>query len=101
VERELPIVCSYNEWDPLEEVIVGSVLGAAKMAFELNNLAKILEKEGVIVRRPDLVDYFKPVKTLDFEIPCGNCSACPRDVLLVIGDEIIEAPMAQRARFFE
>lgn len=34
MERELPIVCSYNEWDPLEEVIVGSVLGAAKMAFE-------------------------------------------------------------------
>lgn len=133
MKRELPIVCSYNEWDPLEEVIVGSVLGAAKMAFEpaisayfnlnipnrqfkgsryseediqkaeqqLNNLAKILEKEGVIVRRPDLVDYFKPVKTPDFEIPCGNCSACPRDVLLVIGDEIIEAPMAQRARFFE
>lgn len=27
-------VCSFNEWDPLEEVIVGSVLGAAKMGFE-------------------------------------------------------------------
>ena len=25
----------------------------------------------------------------------------PRDVLLVVGDEIIEAPMAWRSRFFE
>ncbi len=25
----------------------------------------------------------------------------PRDILLVVGDEIIEAPMAQRHRFFE
>ncbi len=28
-------------------------------------------------------------------------AAMPRDILTVIGDEIIEAPMAWRARFFE
>ncbi len=28
-------------------------------------------------------------------------SAMPRDILLVFGDEIIEAPMAWRSRFFE
>ena len=28
-------------------------------------------------------------------------AAMPRDILLVVGDEIIEAPMAWRARFFE
>ena len=28
-------------------------------------------------------------------------AAMPRDVLLVVGDEIIEAPMAWRSRFFE
>ena len=33
--------------------------------------------------------------------PFGHACACPRDTLLVIGDEIIEAPMAQRARWFE
>ena len=27
--------------------------------------------------------------------------ALPRDVLLVVGDEIIEAPMAMRSRYFE
>ena len=31
----------------------------------------------------------------------GMYAAMPRDILTVIGDEIIEAPMAWRARFFE
>lgn len=127
------VVCSYNEWDLLEEVIVGSVIGAAQMGFEpaisayyplkskkrnfkgaryseieiekaqnqLDNFAKILIREGVIVRRPEILDFFTPIKTPDFEVSCENCSACPRDILLIIGNEIIEAPMAQRARFFE
>lgn len=127
------VVSSYNEWDPLEEIIVGSVKNSAKMAFEpslapfyprnsqerkfegskveqyeidkaedqLNTLASILKEKGIVVHRPDVVDFCQPVKTPDFEIPFQNSSACPRDVLLVIGDEIIEAPMAQRARFFE
>lgn len=127
------VVCSYNEWDPLKEVIVGSVLGAAKMGYEpalapfypadseerlfrgapvkmgeiekaqaqLDHFANLLEQEGVIVRRPAEVDFCRPAQTPDFEISFQNCSACPRDVLLIIGDEIIEAPMAQRARYFE
>ncbi len=28
------VVNSWNEWDPLEEVIVGSAQGAAEMGFE-------------------------------------------------------------------
>lgn len=126
-------VCSFNEWDPLEEVIVGSVWGAAKMGFEpainayyytdeerknfsagaypedeilaaeeqLNNLAAILVNLGITVRRPDRYNFNNSVKTPDFEIDTQNCCACPRDVLLVVGENIIEAPMAQRARFFE
>ncbi|CAI6287090.1 hypothetical protein NRS6120_13590 [Bacillus subtilis] len=72
-----------------------------KAQQQLDNLASVLESEGIIVKRPDYVNHNVTVKTPDFEIPCGNSTACPRDVLLVIGDEIIEAPMAQRARFFE
>jgi glycine amidinotransferase len=126
-------VCSFNEWDPLEEVIVGSVLGAARMGFEpsinayygkndeirnfsgaphleteifeaedqLNNLATLLSKMGIVVRRPDAYDFFEEVVTPDFSIKSQNCSACPRDVLLIVGTKIIEASMAQRARFFE
>ena len=131
MEESKKVVSSYNEWDPLEEVIVGSVIGAAHMGFEpalapfypldskerlftgekvnenevmeaqaqLDNLAKVLEGEGIIVRRPDVCDFCTPIKTPSFEIGFQNSSACPRDVLLVVGDEIIEAPMAQRAKW--
>ncbi|MDQ3819853.1 MAG: amidinotransferase, partial [Acidobacteriota bacterium] len=127
------VVNSWNEWDSLQEVIVGSARGAADMGFEpalspyfppgspsrefrgrvvdrsvvddaerqLDNFANLLESLGVTVRRPDPVDHSSPVRTPDWELFGGHASACPRDVLLVIGDEIIEAPMAQRARYFE
>lgn len=31
----------------------------------------------------------------------GMYAAMPRDIIMVVGDEIIEAPMAWRSRFFE
>ena len=34
ISKSTSVVCSYNEWDLLEEVIVGSVIGAAQMGFE-------------------------------------------------------------------
>jgi glycine amidinotransferase len=124
-------VCSYNEWDPLEEVIVGSVRGAHKMSYEpalapyylphergvveeqwsdaevaeaeaqLDGLAEMLQRLGIVVQRPDPHPADGHVKTPDFEVFYGNSYACPRDVLLVIGDQIIEAPMSHRGRFFE
>ena len=42
----------------------------------------------------------KVYKTPDFESP-GLYAAMPRDILMVIGEEIIEAPMSWRTRFFE
>lgn len=127
------IVCSHNEWDRLEEVIVGSVKGASKPEYEpfmqgyfdknsnersfkgglytekeieeaeeqLDKLANLLKKEGITVRRPDFMNFSKEIQTPDFSVKHSNCCACPRDVILIIGDEIIEAPMAQRTRFFE
>lgn len=127
------VVNSWNEWDPLREVIVGAARGAADIGFEpalspyfpasdrgrefrglpvhpsvvddaerqLDHLAELLDRLGVTVRRPDPVEQSIPVKTPDWEISCGHATACPRDLLLVIGNEIIEAPMAQRARYFE
>jgi len=131
--RCVSAVCSWNEWDPLREVIVGTARGAADIGYEpalspyfagnvggrafrgapvhegvvaeaeaqLDDFAALLASRGITVRRPDPVDQAAAVKTPDWEIAHGRASACPRDVLLVIGDEIIEAPMAQRARFFE
>jgi glycine amidinotransferase len=124
---------THTEWDPLREVIVGSVEGAQRMAFEpslgayydldpvarsfsgercapervaaaqrqLDGLALLLEGRGIVVRRPDPFPTHAAARTPDFAVPFGNSYACPRDVLLIVGDLIIEAPMAQRGRFFE
>ncbi|RKT57779.1 amidinotransferase [Saccharothrix australiensis] len=129
----MTIVSSYNEWDPLEEVIIGTARGAGKLAFEpalaayypkadpergfkgapyppedveraerqLDTFALALEKEGVTVQRPDPVNHIAPFSTPDFEVANGHAQTCPRDVMLVVGDRIIEVPMAQRGRFFE
>jgi glycine amidinotransferase len=127
------VVCSWNEWDSLREVIVGTARGATEPAYEpafapycragdqgrafaggpvpahlideaekqLDAFAQVLSDRGITVRRPDPVDHAVPTRTPDWEAPFGRANACPRDLLLVVGDEIIEAPMAQRARFFE
>jgi len=68
---------------------------------QLDHFAELLSRRGITVRRPDPVEHSIPVKTPDWEIAGGHATACPRDLLLVIGNEIIEAPMAQRARYFE
>jgi glycine amidinotransferase len=128
-------VSSHNEWDPLEEVIVGVIDGAAvprwdvavgatmparhreffehnaggrfpeeftrAAAGELDGLAAVLSELGVHVVRPAAVDHGRPFATPDWHSPGGLYSAMPRDLLLVIGDTIIEAPMAWRSRYFE
>jgi glycine amidinotransferase len=128
-------VLSYNEWDPLEEVIVGVADGATVPPWhpmlsmtmpeeqwdffrtaggrpfppavidharrDLGGLATLLEREGVTVRFPEPADYSHPFATPEWESPSGLYAAMPRDVLLVVGDEIIEAPMAWRCRYFE
>ena len=132
--QTIPVVNSYNELNPLKEVIVGLVEGAAVphletalltnsypnnlgffqkyagqpfpqelveiAAKELNEFCHILESFGVTVRRPDIIDFSQTYKTLDFEAS-GFYAAMPRDILIVVGNEIIEAPMAWRSRFFE
>jgi glycine amidinotransferase len=135
--KTTPVVNSHNEFDPLEEVIVGRVEGSTIPEWhvsgkavwpdkwwdmyrtksgqpfpkelvegakrELDNFAKILEAEGVKVRRPEVMpgDFAQPYSTPDFKAKNGLYAAMPRDILIVIGNEIIEAPMAWRSRFFE
>ena len=132
------VVNSHNEWDPLEEVIVGSVTGAAFPAWhtinhatappgvwqqiqdrmggggvpypealvnaaqkELDGFIHLLESEGVTVRRVEEMDYCSSFSTPGWAVTTGFCAANPRDPFLVVGNEIIEAPMADRSRHHE
>ena len=122
-------VWSCNEWDQLEEVIVGNPLNArfptrdpsTQMAEfpdrqiseiprgpfpqyvideteeDLNEFAATLESCGVKVRRPDTWPHEETFSTINWESH-GYYNYCPRDVLLVIGDQIIETPNVIRSR---
>lgn len=132
---ERRVVNSYNEWDPLEEIIVGTLDGATVPSWhvalratmptrmwpffrenggkpfppelvalanrDLEGLVRVLEAEGVTVRRPEFIDHGKAFATPCWESAGGLYAAMPRDLLLVLGDEIIEAPMPWRSRYFE
>jgi glycine amidinotransferase len=135
LEKPCP-VNSHNEWDPLEEVIVGRLEYAMMPSWDvierfasppgdldcpelepdapfpadivtraqasLDGFIAILHAEGVTVRRPDVAEYQQNAyATPSWGVNSGFCSANPRDGIIVIGDEIIETPMADRSRYFE
>ncbi|WP_041778024.1 amidinotransferase [Beijerinckia indica] len=127
-------VNSHNEWDPLEEVIVGRLEGATlpsrhpvvscnvpgmagrfqalvaglhypkimveRAQRELDGFIALLQSLNITVTRPEPVDHRKRFGTPEWSSR-GFCNACPRDSMLVIGDEIIETPMAWPCRYFE
>jgi len=125
-------VWSCNEWDQLEEVVVGNPLNARfpppdpstrvaeypdrvlgdipRGAFpqqiieeteeDLNEFVQVLEKQGVKVRRPESWPHDQKFSTVSWESE-GYYNYCPRDILLVIGDQIIETPNVIRGRYQE
>lgn len=131
-------VNSHNEWDPLEEVIVGTPAGAMFPGWDtinemcvppgmweqivdrmggrdvpypkrmidaaseqLTGFIRLLESEGIKVRRVDDVPYDQPFSSPAWDIKSGFCAANPRDPFIVFGNEIIETPMADRGRHYE
>eukprot|EP00940_MAST-03C_sp_MAST-3C-sp2_P000743 g743.t1 len=127
-----PLVSSWNEWDTLEEVVVGIADGSAIPPLhpaeeakifhlsntkdvagtlrssqkieaanaELDGFCKILSERGITVRRPT-VEPNVPFSTPYFETSLQNGATCPRDIITVIGNAIIEAPTPWRSRNFE
>lgn len=102
-------VTSRNEWDRLEEVVLGVLDGAAAEARtipkddtrrDLQTLSKLLSAEGVTVHRPEPAAHTRTFETVDWK-ERGFSSACPRDAVLIVDDEIIETPLGWRARFYE
>jgi len=122
-------VWSCNEWDPLEEVIVGNPLRARfptadrstqlaefpdrslaeipqgpfpqwiieETEEDLNEFVAVLEKLGVTVKRPETWPHEAKFSTINWESE-GYYNYCPRDLMLVIGDHIIETPNVIRSR---
>jgi glycine amidinotransferase len=126
------LVCSWNEWDPLEQVIVGRADGTMVQAPEpacqrdwpqygfplgtygplpkemedaaneqLDGFAALLTRQGVTVDRPEPLDFSQTVRTPDWVQESMFGCMPPRDVLLTVGHEILEATMSQRSRWFE
>ena len=67
---------------------------------ELEEFVHVLEGEGVTVRRPDALRHDQQYSTGSWA-SSGMYAAMPRDVLMVVGEQIIECPMAWRSRYFE
>lgn len=68
---------------------------------QLDNLAKILTDLGINVLRPHPIDFNLEIKTPLWQVSNMFCCVCPRDVMITIGNSIIEATMSKRGRFFE
>jgi len=125
----MSLVWSCNEWDQLEEVIVGNPLQARfpspdlstrlaefpdrsleeipqgpfpqqiieETEEDLNTFVAILEELGITVKRPETWPHEARFSTIHWESE-GFYNYCPRDVMLVIGDQIIETPNVIRSR---
>ena len=125
----MSVVWSCNEWDQLEEVIVGNPLRARfptadrstqlaefpdrsleeipqgrfpqriieETEEDLNAFVAVLEDLGITVKRPDTWPHEAKFSTIHWESE-GYYNYCPRDIMLVIGDQIIETPNVIRSR---
>ncbi|MFC9825377.1 inosamine-phosphate amidinotransferase 1 [Streptomyces erythrochromogenes] len=67
---------------------------------ELNEVCAELTSLGIKVRRPQERDTAATFATPDWHAD-GFYDYCPRDVLLTVGDTVIETPMVLRSRFLE
>jgi glycine amidinotransferase len=68
---------------------------------QLDNFARILEKRGIRVDRPTPIDFSQAVQTPDWKQTTMFGCMPPRDLLLTVGNEILEATMSFRSRWFE
>jgi scyllo-inosamine-4-phosphate amidinotransferase 1 len=83
---------------PLEGVYPQSLIDEANE--DADGLADTLTKLGVIVHRPEIQDTSIKFSTPEWQTT-GWYTWCPRDLLLPLGNLMIETPSPCRARYFE
>lgn len=67
---------------------------------DLDEFVNALEKLGITVKRPETWPHDATFSTVHWSTK-GYYNYCPRDIMLVIGDQIIETPNVIRSRSFE
>ena len=73
----------------------------ARANEQLDSFASILEERGIRVDRPTPLDFSQRVQTPDWvQDTMAGCMP-PRDLLLTVGNEIVEATMSYRSRWHE
>ncbi len=72
-----------------------------KAKEQLDNFAKLLERRGIRVDRPTPLDFSQQVQTPDWKQKSMFGCMPPRDLLLTVGNEILEATMSFRSRWYE
>jgi len=96
VECKVPIDSDMKgEWGPRSQDTVD------KANAQLDAFCKMLETRGIIVDRPTPINFKQPVQTPDFETQSMFGCAVPRDTLAPVGNELLEATMSYRCRWFE
>lgn len=68
---------------------------------QLDGFVKLLESRGIRVDRPTPIDFTQTVQTPDWIQKSMFGVMPPRDLLCTVGNEILEATMSQRSRWFE
>lgn len=72
-----------------------------KAKSQLDNFVKILNSLSIKVDRPTPIDFSKSIATPDWTNDGMFGCMPPRDVILTVGNEMLEAPMSYRCRWFE
>ena len=72
-----------------------------KANIQLENFVKILNSLNIKVDRPTPIDFSQSIETPDWSNDGMFGCMPPRDVLLTVGNEILEATMSYRSRWFE
>ena len=67
----------------------------------LDDFSNMLKKRGIKVDRPTAIDFTKTIETPDWKNDGMFDCMPPRDVILTVGNEMLEAPMSYRCRWFE
>jgi glycine amidinotransferase len=85
----------FGTYGPLPQEMVD------KANRQLDNFAEELVKRGVKVDRPTPLDFSQRIETPDWVQETMFGCMPPRDLLLTVGHEILEATMSYRSRWFE